>query len=124
MEGYMKKRQDSHMAIKELDNQIAALSAADKIELHNKLVQSLVDDFANEWPGVEKTAGVVGGEARIVRSRIPVWLLENYRRLGWDDETILQNYPTLQIWDLQNAWAYVNANLAEIERTIQENEDA
>ena len=120
----MKKRQDSHMAIKELDNQIAALSAADKIELHNKLVQSLVDDFANEWPGVEKTAGVVGGEARIVRSRIPVWLLENYRRLGWDDETILQNYPTLQIWDLQNAWAYVNANLAEIERTIQENEDA
>lgn len=119
-----KSHQDSQTSTKELDAQIATLSAADRITLHHKIVQSLVDDFTDKWPGIEKTPGVVGGDARIVRSRIPVWLLENYRRLGWDDATILQNYPTLQIWDLQNAWLYGDAQLAEIEQTIRKNEDA
>jgi uncharacterized protein (DUF433 family) len=78
-----------------------------------------MDGSNPEWPGIEKTPGVVGGEARIVRSRIPVWVLENFRRIGWDDEEILENYPTLQMWDLQNAWAYVSGNQEEIEQTIQ-----
>lgn len=83
-----------------------------------------MDHPSKAWPGIEKTPGVVGGEARIVRSRIPVWVLENYRRLGWDDKEILDNYPTLQMWDLQNAWAYISANQEEIEQTIQKNENA
>jgi uncharacterized protein (DUF433 family) len=35
-------------------------------------------------PGVERTAGVAGGDACIERTRIPVWVLEGYRRLGVD----------------------------------------
>ena len=32
--------------------------------------------------GIESTAGVCGGDARIAGTRIPVWTLEHYRRLG------------------------------------------
>jgi uncharacterized protein (DUF433 family) len=109
---------------KELDDQLATLSTADKVALHTKIVQALVGELHEEWPGIEKTPGIVGGDARIVRSRIPVWLLEGYRRIGWDDGKILENYPTLQIWDLRNAWAYVSTHQDEIEQAIQENEDA
>jgi uncharacterized protein (DUF433 family) len=115
---------NSSGAVNELDAQIATLSAADKIALHNKIVQSLAENINANWPGIEKTPDVVGGEARVVRSRIPVWVLENFRRLGWGDEKILKNYPTLQLWDLQNAWLYVSANQDEIDRTIHENEAA
>ena len=123
--GYMKKsKQNPSNPVHELDVQIATLSAADKFSLHNKIAQSLAKNMNDQWPGIERTQGVVGGEARIVRSRIPVWILENYRRLGWDEQKILENYPTLQVWDLQNAWSYIRANPAEIERIIQDNEAA
>jgi uncharacterized protein (DUF433 family) len=78
--------------------------------------------MGNAWPGIEKTPGVVGGEARIIRTRIPVWVLENYRRLGWSEARILENYPTLRAVDLVNAWAYADAHQKEIEQTIRENE--
>ena len=52
----------------------------------------------------------------------PFGQLEVYRRLGLNDDEILDDFPTLQIWDLQNAWAYVSANLEEIEQAIQESE--
>jgi uncharacterized protein (DUF433 family) len=79
-------------------------------------------DLANTWPGIEKTPGVVGGAACIVRTRIPVWMLENYRRLGWREARLLENYPTLRAVDLVNAWAYADAHKEEIEEAIKENE--
>ena len=33
-------------------------------------------------PGIEKTPGVCGGDPCIRQTRIPVWLLEQLRRLG------------------------------------------
>ncbi|HMQ52377.1 MAG TPA: DUF433 domain-containing protein [Anaerolineae bacterium] len=108
------------MTISELELQIAKLNRAEKAHL----LQLLVRDIANSWPGIEKTPGVVGGEARIVRTRIPVWVLENYRRLGWREAKILENYPTLRAVDLVNAWAYAEAHPQEIEQAIQENESA
>lgn len=107
------------MTVKELEPQLANLTRAEKAHL----LQLLARDIANAWPGVEKTPGVVGGEARIVRTRIPVWTLENYRRLGWSEARILQNYPTLRAADLVNAWAYADAHREEIEQAIRENED-
>jgi uncharacterized protein (DUF433 family) len=109
---------------KGLDDQIAALSTADKVALHTKIVQALVGELHEEWPGIEKTPGIVGGDACIVRTRIPVWSLELFRRLGWSDDKIIANFPTLQIWDLHNAWVYISGNQDEIELAIQENEDA
>ena len=43
--------------------------------------------------GIERTPGVCGGDACIAGTRIPVWVLEGFRRLGWTDATILASYP-------------------------------
>jgi uncharacterized protein (DUF433 family) len=106
------------MTIMELEPELQKLTRAEKAHL----LQLLARDMGNAWPGIEKTPGVVGGEACIIRTRIPVWALENYRRLGWSEARILENYPTLRAVDLVNAWAYADAHQEEIERAIRENE--
>jgi uncharacterized protein (DUF433 family) len=108
------------MSIQQLEPQLSTLSRAEKAEL----VQRLVREIINAWPGIEKTSEIAGGEACIVRTRIPVWTLENYRRLGWSEATILENYPALRAADLVNVWGYVDAHREEIDRAIQENEAA
>ena len=108
------------MTVSELESEISALSRADKA----RLLQRLAQDISNTWPGIEKTEGVVGGEARVVRTRIPVWVLENYRRLSWSEARILDNYPTLRAVDLVSAWAYADAHTDEIDRAIHDNETA
>lgn len=59
-----------------------------------------------------------------MRTRIPVWVLAGYRRLGWSEARILENYPTLSAADLVNAWAYADAHPDEIEAEIRANEEA
>ena len=73
--------------------------------------------------GIESTPGVCGGDPCIVGTRIPVWVLESYRRLGTTEAEILDAYPTLLATDLVNAWNYVAAHYPEIDRQIRENED-
>ena len=73
-------------------------------------------------PGTESVPNDCGGEPCIVRSRIPVWLLEQAQRLGTCEAGLLQAYPTLCAQDLANAWDYVRAHLEEIDRQIRENE--
>jgi len=67
---------------------------------------------------------VCGGEPCIVRTRIPIWLLEQARRLGASEQSLLGAYPTLRAEDLVNAWAYVRSHAAEIEAQIAGNEAA
>jgi uncharacterized protein (DUF433 family) len=61
---------------------------------------------------------------RVARTRIAVWALENYRRLGWADAAVLENHPTLRPQDLGAAHLYAALNRAEIDREIDENETA
>ena len=89
-----------------------------------RLLQTLFFALTDIWPGIEKTPGVMGGDACIVRTRIPVWALEQYRRLGWTEAQILENYPTLRSADLVQAWGYVSAHRNEIETALREQEDA
>jgi uncharacterized protein (DUF433 family) len=63
-----------------------------------------------------------GGDACIRETRIPVWALVNYRRLGAADADILRSYPSLNSADLEAAWEYAAAHAAEIDRAIRENE--
>ena len=88
-----------------------------------QMLQTLLADLTNTWPGIEKTPDIVGGDACVVRTRIPVWALEGYRRLGLSDAEILTNFPTLRAIDLANAWAYVAAYHTEIEQALKENEE-
>src|SRR3990172_6270867 len=102
----------------DLEQQLAALSRAEKAEI----VQSLVRELADAFPGIESTPGVCGGEPCIVRTHIPVWVLEQLRHQGVSEAEILRSYPTIRAGDLVNAWAYVHGHRDEIERQIRENE--
>jgi uncharacterized protein (DUF433 family) len=75
-------------------------------------------------PGIEKTANVCGGSARIAGTRIPVWQLVAARDIGVSEAQLLLDYPSLRAEDLVNAWSYARGHREEIEADIRENEDA
>lgn len=105
----------------EAEKLIAGLSRAEKAQV----LQWLVRDLGDAFPGIESRDGVMGGSACITRTRIPVWLLEQARRLGTSEADLLRNYPALMAHDLANAWAYVRSHREEIEQEItgQERDD-
>jgi uncharacterized protein (DUF433 family) len=72
---------------------------------------------------ITKTPGVCGGDACVRGHRIPVWVLDGYRRLGMSDAELLDAYPTLEAADLKAAWEYAAAHVVEIDRAIRENEE-
>ena len=74
--------------------------------------------------GIEITPGVCGGEPRVKGTRIPVWVLEQARRLGSRQSDLLRAYPDLTAADLANAWAYANSHQEEIDEQIMQNEEA
>jgi uncharacterized protein (DUF433 family) len=53
---------------------------------------------------------------------MPIWTQHEYRRLGWSESTILDNYPGLRAPDLVNAWDYTDAHREEIEAANAANE--
>ena len=87
-----------------------------------QVLQWLAQDLSGTTPGIESTPGVLGGDACIVRTRIPVWLLVVARQRGESDAGILRSFPTLTAEDLINAWAYYRNNRNEIDRQIAQNE--
>ena len=105
--------------LQEAEKLLAGMTRAEKADLLQKVVRDLWDAF----PGVESIPGVCGGEPCIVRTRIPVWVLEQARRLRTSEADILRCYPILRAEDLANAWAYVRINKSEIDRQIRENEE-
>ncbi len=108
------------MTLHELEKQLRTLSAAEKAQA----IKVLALDLTNTWPGIEKRPGVSGGEACIVRTRIPVWVVEGYRRAGWSEARVLENFPTLRAADLVNAWAYADAHSKEMEDALRQNQEA
>ncbi len=89
-----------------------------------RLLQRVVRDLGDAFPGVDSIPGVCGGEPCVVRTRIPVWVLEQARRQGASEADLLGSYPTLRAEDLANAWACVRSHQAEINEQIRENEAA
>jgi uncharacterized protein (DUF433 family) len=89
-----------------------------------QVLQWVAFDISGVSPGIESTPGVAGGEPCIVRTRIPVWLLVQARKLGSSEANILRSFPQLTAGDLTNAWQYNRMHREEIERQIVENETA
>lgn len=108
------------IVIESIEEQIATLRPAEKAQIW----QSVARDIGDVFPGIESTPGVCGGDACIVRTRIPVWVLEELRRQGASEVEILRSYPTLRAQDLVNTWAYARSHREEIERQRRENEEA
>ena len=107
-------------AIEEAAQLLPSLSRAEKAQL----LQWVARDLGNAFPGIESSPDISGGDPCIRRTRIPVWLLEQSRRLGMSEADLLGNYPTLRAEDLVNAWAYVQANRPQIDAQIRDNESA
>jgi uncharacterized protein (DUF433 family) len=106
--------------LQQAEKLLSEMSRAEKA----RLLQWLAGDLGDAFPGIESSPGVCGGEARIVRTRVPVWTLEQARRLGSSEADILASFPTLRAEDLASAWAYVRSHREEIDRDIRENEEA
>lgn len=104
--------------LQELEKLLEGLTRAEKA----RILQWIVRDLGDAFPGIESTPGVCGGEPCIVRTRIPVWLLVQARRLGSSEADLLRAYPTLRAEDLVNAWAFYRVHREEIERQILEHE--
>jgi uncharacterized protein (DUF433 family) len=107
-------------SLHDLERQLESLTRAEKAQL----LQWVARDIGDSFPGIESTPGICGGEPCIVRTRIPVWVLEQSRRQKISEAELLRSYPTVRAEDLANAWAYVRAHRQEIEQQIRENEEA
>ncbi|NUM55493.1 MAG: DUF433 domain-containing protein [Candidatus Hydrogenedentes bacterium] len=106
-------------ALEKIRELLPRMSEAEKAHL----LRVVVGETGNRVPGIETIPDVCGGSPCVVRTRIPVWLLEKWRRLGKSDAELLGMYPSLRSDDLHNAWAYVATHAADIDRQIRGQED-
>ena len=106
--------------LNDIEKLFSTLSRGEKAQILKWAVRDLGDDF----PGIDSRPDICGGEPCIVRTRIPVWLLEQARRLGTSEHELLAAYPSLRAEDLATAWAYVRSHASEISAQIRDNETA
>jgi uncharacterized protein (DUF433 family) len=106
------------VALREIENLLEQITLSEK----SQVLQWVISDLGGVFAGIDKKTGVCGGEVRIARTRIPVWLLVNQKQLGISEEEILSDYPSLRAEDLYNAWNYYRTHKTEINNLIKENE--
>ena len=106
--------------VEEAEALLSRMTPGEKAQLLQRVAQELRDAY----PGIDTIAGVCGGEPIIVRTRIPVWVLEQARRLGSTEVDLLHFYPALRAEDLASAWSYVRSHRDEIDRQIRDHEGA
>jgi uncharacterized protein (DUF433 family) len=107
-------------AFQQAKSLIPQMSQIEKIQLGQAAVGASKDNFF----GIEKTAGVCGGNACVIRTRITVRTIVIYKKLGLSDGDLLESFPTLRAQDLISVWNYYLTHLDEIEAEILENEHA
>jgi uncharacterized protein (DUF433 family) len=105
--------------LSDFEKMLPDLSPGEKAQVLKWVVQG-----ATSFPGIDSRPDVCGGEPCIIRTRIPVWLPEQARRLGATERVLLMAYPTLVADDLTNAWAYARSHASEIDARISMNETA
>lgn len=106
--------------LQQVQELLAQLTRAEKATV----LQHVVRDLGDAFPGIESNDGVCGGEPCIVRTRIPVWVLYRLRQGGMSDADILRSYPAISAEDLANAWHYARSHRDEIEAQAKANEEA
>jgi uncharacterized protein (DUF433 family) len=113
-------RQTKYMTLKELETQILGLNLTEKAEA----LQLLTQGWNNGSRRIVKTPDVMGGDACIANTRLPVWLFVSLRHQGATDAELFNSYPQLTAADLVNVWAYAEAYPTEIEAALAEQESA
>ena len=89
-----------------------------------QLLQRIARDLGGVSLGIVSTSGVCGGHPCIMGTRIPVWVLVQYRKLGASEADLLNAYPTLRAEDLANPWAFYRVHQDEVEQQIAQNDMA
>ena len=74
-------------------------------------------------PYISKQKGVCGGRSVIEETRIPVWSIIKWYRIGMSVEDIIREFPQLTPSQIHDAFSYYYDNQEEIEKDIVENED-
>jgi uncharacterized protein (DUF433 family) len=72
---------------------------------------------------ISKEPDRCGGDACVRDSRITVWGLVAYKRLGASDSEILRAVQGATAADLEAAWEYAAAHPDEIDDAIRSNEE-
>jgi len=106
--------------LQEIEQLLSRTTRAEKAQV----LQWVVRDLGDAFPGIDSVPNVCGAEPCIVRTRIPVWLLVQARRLGASEADLLRSYPSIRSEDLTNAWAYFRLHSEQIEQQIMQNEAA
>jgi uncharacterized protein (DUF433 family) len=75
-------------SLSDIEKLLPTLSPGEKAQILKWVVPQLGDAF----PGIDRRPDISGGEPCIVRTRIPVWLLEQARRLGTRESDLLEAY--------------------------------
>jgi uncharacterized protein (DUF433 family) len=109
----------------DLLDRVAKLPSDEREELISRFSPNVrfAGNLPSLWSNIVRSPDVCGGSARIIRTRIPVWLLEQFRRLGTSEAELLKAYPTLRAIDLVEAWNYADAHGPEMDHEIRENEE-
>ena len=74
-------------------------------------------------PHILKQEGVCGGRSIVEDTRIPVWSIVKWYKLGISIEDIIREFPQLTPSQVHDAFSYYYDNLDEIEKDIMENEN-
>ncbi|HEY7062004.1 MAG TPA: DUF433 domain-containing protein [Chloroflexota bacterium] len=76
-----------------------------------------------QFPHVVRDPRILGGEPTVKGTRVPVRAIVLFLRYNGDLAHIFEAFPRLTQTDVDQALAFYQANQAEIERHIRENED-
>ncbi len=74
-------------------------------------------------PYISAKKGICGGRSVIEGTRIPVWSIIRWYKLGMTFEEIVREFPQLNPAQIHDAFSYYYDNQQEIERDIKDNED-
>jgi uncharacterized protein (DUF433 family) len=73
-----------------------------------------------DHPDIRIDKQICGGQAVIKGHRIMVWILVEMRNEGFNNDQILEQYPSITESDVQNAFKYYETHKQEIDDQISD----
>ncbi|HMO53246.1 MAG TPA: DUF433 domain-containing protein [Tepidiformaceae bacterium] len=68
---------------------------------------------------IESRPGVCGGSPVLKGTRMPVKAIAARHKMGWTPETVIEQFPHLDVAAVYAAFAYYFANKAEVEADLE-----
>jgi uncharacterized protein (DUF433 family) len=87
------------------------------------IIMGLAAKKLKNHPYISVKKGVCGGRNIIEGTRIPVWSIIKWYKLGLSLEEIMREFPQLSPAQIHDAFSYYYDHLNEIEKDIRDNED-